>query len=362
MGSYLLTGYGTPLHQQPVRIREAILQGWKTSWLPILPLLHKSITLIAKSTWTKTSSALQQVTGYPDVPRDWKAGPDFDFNFLQFPRGDSPVVIETDVVIVGSGCGGGVCAKVLSEAGHSVLVVDKGYYYPPSQLPMTQEIAGYHLFENRGFISSTDASTSIVAGSCWGGGGTVNWSVGLQTQGFVRREWAEDHGLPFFATQEFQDCLDRVCGFMGVSDAAVRQPHRGQVLLDGARKLGWHAKPTPQNTGGKAHWCGHCHLGCGSAEKQGPAVSWLPAAARAGAKFVEGFEVERVTFDESSGEKRATGVIGKWTSRDSNGGVIGPQDERVTRDIVVKAKKVIVSSGSLWSPVILLKSGLKVRA
>ncbi len=91
----------------------------------------------------------------------------------------------------------------------------------------------------------------------------------------MRHEWATEHGLPLFETAEFQACLDRVCEFMGVIEGdKVRQSHRGQVLLDGARKLGMHAKPCPQNTGGKEHYCGHCHLGCGKGEKQGPAVSW----------------------------------------------------------------------------------------
>lgn len=358
-GALLLTGYSTPTHLQPIETREAILKSWQASWFPTLRLLHKMLCALAQSCFLVTSPLFKTVSGYPDIPRDWVPGEGFDYAFLQFDVSQEPATLETDVVIVGSGCGGGVCAKVLAEAGLRVLVADKGYYFPPEQLPMPQAEAMHHLFENGGFVVSADSSVNAVAGSCWGGGGTVNWSVALQTQGFVRREWAEQHGLPFFATQEFQDSLDRVCDFMGVADAK-HQNHRGQVLLDGARKLGWHARPTPQNCGGREHPCGHCHLGCGSANKQGPAVSWLPDAARNGAQFVEGFKAERVLFDESSREKRATGVVGRWTSRDRNGGTVGPDGERVHREVVIKAKRVIVSSGSLQSPLLLERSGLKV--
>ena len=55
---------------------------------------------------------------------------------------------------------------------------------------------------NGAFITSDDTSTSIVAGEAWGGGGTVNWSASLQTQGYVRREWAAK-GLPFFTSAAF---------------------------------------------------------------------------------------------------------------------------------------------------------------
>ncbi|KAK3313474.1 hypothetical protein B0H66DRAFT_606731 [Apodospora peruviana] len=359
-GSFILTGYVTPIQDQSIHVREAILQSWSKSWFGTPRVLFKTFTILAKVVWLQTNPLFKSISGYPDVPVNWKAGKTEDFAFLQFTGAETePAVLETDVVIVGSGCGGGVSAKILAEAGYRVVVVDKGYYYSPDQLPMTQEQGSYHLFENNGIVTSIDSSVNLVAGSCWGGGGTINWSVSLQTQGYVRREWAEEHGLPFFETAEYQDCLDRVCEFMGASDVGVRQTHRGQMLLDGARKLGWDAKVCPQNTAGKEHWCGHCHLGCGGAEKQGPAVSWLPAAAKHGAQFVEGFAVDKVLWDESSGVKRATGVVGKWTSRDAKGGNVGPIEDRKTRQVVIKAKKVIVSAGSLNTPILLMRSGLK---
>ncbi|TLS28942.1 hypothetical protein PpBr36_00567 [Pyricularia pennisetigena] len=373
MGAFFLTGYCTPVHEQPLHIREAIVRGWSASRLTDIRLLVKSLSMFAQNAWLQASPLFKQASGYLDVPHDWKPGASFDFEFLQFGRPPnaeddkapvSPAVIDTDVVIVGSGCGGGVCAKILAEAGRKVVVVDKGYYFTPDQFPMPQEQGSRLLCENGGVVVSADGSTNIAAGSTWGGGGTVNWSVCLQTQGFVRREWSQDRGLVFFETEEFQDCLDRVCDYMGAgrgSEHAVKQTHRGQVLLDGCRKLGWHAAALPQNSGGAEHWCGRCMMGCGSAEKQGPAVSWLPAAKKAGATFIEGFQVDKVTFDEASGGKVATGVVGTWTSRDSSGGVTGPKEQRAIRKVAIKAKKVIVSAGSLWSPVVLTKSGVKNR-
>jgi len=359
MGAFLLTGYCTPVQEQPVHVREAIVQAWTRAWLlPSLRMLAKSLTMLAQSAWGQTSPLLKQISGYSDVPRDWEPVPHLGCSFLQFGESPDPAVVETDVVIVGSGCGGAVCAKVLAEAGHGVVVVDKGYFFPAAQLPMPQEAAYQHLFENEGVINSADSSATVIAGSCWGGGGAVNWSVSLQTQGFVRREWARKHGLPFFESQAFQDCLDRVCAVMGATTDGLRQSHRGQALLDGCRRLGYHAEPTPQISAGQDHPCGHCHLGCGSRRKRGTNVTWLPAAADAGARFIEGMQAE-LTFDDGP-EKRASGIRGTWVARDGDGGVSGPLDRRRTREVVVKAKKVIVSCGSLWSPLVLMKGGIKV--
>ncbi|KAJ4401557.1 hypothetical protein N0V91_007861 [Didymella pomorum] len=355
VGSLALTGYLTPISEQPVHIREAIIRSWKTARLGPIRSLHRSLTVLSRQTWIKITPTLRRVLGVPRVPTGMKPGKGYDYEFIQLPPGDKPEVIETDIVIVGSGCGGAVCAKNLAEAGHRVLVVEKAYHWTPDHFPMSEAEGWNHLFMNGAFISSDDTSTSIVAGQAWGGGGTVNWSASLQTQGYVRREWA-DRGLPFFTSEKFQESLDRVCERMGVSTNYVEQNRANAMLLEGARKLGYNHKVVPQNTGGAQHRCGHCTFGCGSCEKQGPVISFLPDAARAGAKFIEGFHAERVVFKTIDGKRITTGLVGSWASRDANGGVAGEPTTR--RKLIIKAKRVIVSAGTMQSPLLLLRSKL----
>ena len=307
------------------------------------------------SAWARTSPTLGPILGFPRAPVHGKPGKGFDYEFLQLPPGAEPETLETDVVIIGSGCGGAVCAKNLAAAGHRVMVVEKGYYWGPEHLPMSEKGGPIHLFANGGLESSDDNSIVIVSGSTFGGGGSVNWSASLQTQAFIRKEWA-DTGLLFFTSSEFQDSLDRVCDRMGVSAKHVEHNRNNQILADGARKLGFSRKAVPQNTGGNKHYCGYCTLGCGAAEKQGPVVSFLPDAQGAGAQFLEGLQVDKVLFENANGNKIAVGVKGLWKSRDSHGGVNG--NDRVTREVIIKAKRIIVSAGSLESPLLLLRSGL----
>ena len=350
-----MTGSTTSFHLHPVHVRQQILQNWFQSYLPPLRGIAKGLSVIFKAVWSKLSPNLAQVLGFPRAPIHGKQGKGFDYSFVQFPPGSEPEIIETDVLIVGSGCGGGVCAKNLAEAGHRVLVVEKAYHFPPAHLPMTETDAGYHLFQNGGVDSSDDNSISIVAGQAWGGGGTVNWSASLQTQGFVRKEWA-DKGLTFFTSSEYQNSLDRVCQRMGVSTEHIEHNKTNLALLEGARKLGYSFKAVPQNTGGNSHFCGYCTLGCGAAEKQGPVVSFLPDAEKAGALFIEGFSAEKVLFDDNNSQKTATGVKGTWRSRDNNGGVSGT--DMTSREVIINAKRIIISCGTLQSPLLLLRSGL----
>ncbi|KAG8157425.1 hypothetical protein KVR01_012809 [Diaporthe batatas] len=368
-GSLILTGYATPIAKLPLEDRTKILHKWANSSLYKIRGLYRQVTTLAKVVFSATNPAFFKLSGFPTTPVGWKPPTGYPYEFIQFPPASAPapgaktssqpppVEIETDVVIVGSGCGAGVCAKNLAEAGHRVLVVDKSYYFDASSFPMASGEAFFHLFEGGCTTGSDDNSISIVAGSCFGGGGTINWSASLQPQGFVRDEWVRERGLAFFGTQEFQNCLDRVCGQMGVHED-FEPNHGNAILLDGARKLGWSAKKVPQNTGSCAHDDGHCAMGCSTGEKNGPVNGWYPDAARHGAKFAEGFKVKKVLFDES-GRKRAVGVVGTWTSRGKDGKTDGPDEDKIVREVVVKAKKVIISSGTLWSPIILKNSGLK---
>jgi choline dehydrogenase-like flavoprotein len=259
--------------------------------------------------------------------------------------------VNTDVVILGSGCGAGVVAnRLANEFGSSlnILVLEKGRHFDARHFPMSQATGLGTLFEAGGVIESDDGSINVTAGACFGGGGTINWSASLQTQDFVRKEWAAGGKLPFFEGKEFQECLDRVCEVMGVT-GDIDPNHANRVLLEGAGRLGYQAKIVPQNCAKAKHDCGHCTLGCWKGEKMGPVNGWFPEAARQGAKFVEGMKVERVLFDEKKGKKVASGVKGVWTSREG---------EKV--EVVVRAKKVVVSCGTLWSPVVLMNSGVKV--
>lgn len=332
------------------------------------------MTSLAKVVFTATNEGFQNLSGFPVTPLGWKPPPTFPYEFIQLPAAPQPpqpssklsklthhpappVELETDVVIVGSGCGAGVCAKNLAEAGWRVLVLDKGYHFDSAFLPMASQEHLLHMIDGAGAITSTDNSILVVAGSCFGGGGTVNWSASLRTQGYVRDEWADERGLTFFKTGDFDESLNFVCEQMGVHTDFTPN-HGNQILLDGADKLGWSAKKVPQNTGRNEHHDGHCAMGCSTGDKKGPVHGWFPDASNAGAKFMEGAKVQRVIFDNKK-KTQAVGVEGTWTSRGKNGELDGRDDDRTVRRFRVKAKKVILSSGTLWSPMLLLSSGLK---
>ena len=66
------------------------------------------------------------------------------------------------------------------------------------------------MYQNGGFIASESGTISILAGSVFGGGTSINWSGSLKTQHYVREEWAKKKGLDWFLTKGYSDALDAV--------------------------------------------------------------------------------------------------------------------------------------------------------
>ncbi|KAI5238258.1 long-chain fatty alcohol dehydrogenase [Aureobasidium subglaciale] len=364
--SWLLTGHLTPFAQLSLRQREKVVQSWATARLQVFRVLFRTFSDMGKAYWTRTSPTLGRMLAYPYTPINHSYGPGFDFPFVVFPplpQGSTlvPATLETDVLIIGSGCTGAVAASVLARSGLDVVVAEKGYHWKPTHLPMSEKDGMVHLFANGGVTLADSGKMGILAGSCFGGGGTVNWSASLQLQPYVRQEFAKEHNLPYFESTAFQQDMDAVCETMGVGTQGIKHNPGNQMLLDGAQKLGMRAKPVPQNTGGEAHQCGYCTLGCGSCGKKGPTESWLPDAARHGAKFVEGFQCEKVIFAEDKtvdGKKIAIGARGVWTSRDESGGV---SEMVYRRPVTIYARRaVVVAAGALGGSALLLeRSGIQ---
>jgi long-chain-alcohol oxidase len=102
--------------------------------------------------------------------------------------------LEYDVVVVGSGAGGGVAAAALAEKGYSVLVLEKGKYFAPAETEQLEAEAMQGMYEKSGLLTTDDGSIAILAGATLGGGTSINWACCLDTPAWVREEWVNKHG------------------------------------------------------------------------------------------------------------------------------------------------------------------------
>ena len=67
------------------------------------------------------------------------------------------------------------------------------------------------LFWNGGNLVTRDSAYLLLAGSCLGGGTTVNWNTSFRPPHSVRERWEHEHGLDGLTNAEFEASIDAVC-------------------------------------------------------------------------------------------------------------------------------------------------------
>jgi len=87
------------------------------------------------------------------------------------------ITLEADVVIIGSGAGGGVVAGELAMMGKNVIVLEKGGYNNEANFTLQEAQATPELYLKRGTLTTKDLGVIVLAGSTLGGGTVVNWTT-----------------------------------------------------------------------------------------------------------------------------------------------------------------------------------------
>lgn len=253
-----------------------------------------------------------------------------------------PTTLTTEVLVIGSGAGGGVVAAELASAGHDVLVVEKGGYRTEQDFHGREADSSEQLFEKFALLTTADTTMSVLAGSTLGGGTTVNWSASFRTPDHVLKEWAEEYGFTAATSRDYQRSLDAVTQRMNVGTAESIPNRNNAALEKGCQALGYHIDVIPRNVKG-CEECGFCGYGCPFGAKQGTLKTFLQDAYDHQARILVDAYVGRVLHQHG----KATGA--EITVQGANG---------TPYPVTVHAKAVVVSAGTIHTPAVLRRSGL----
>ncbi|CAJ2646863.1 unnamed protein product [Trifolium pratense] len=259
------------------------------------------------------------------------------------------LVIQCDAVVVGSGSGGGVVAGILAKAGYKVLVLEKGGYSARNNLSLLEAPTMDQMYESSGLVATADMSVLILAGSTVGGGSAINWGACIKTPPHVCKEWCEKNELELFESELYREAMDAVCEKMGVQSEIEEEGFNNAVLRKGCQEMGYPVNSIPRNSSSD-HYCGWCCLGCKDGKKKGTSETWLVDLVKSGnGAILPGCTAMKVLHKKKKG-------TGKKTAR----GVAFEFEYKGSKDIcVVESKVTIVASGTLNTPSLLKRSGLK---
>jgi len=252
--------------------------------------------------------------------------------------------ITADVCIIGSGCGGGVSAKVLAEAGLNVVLVEEGGYFKREDFNQREDDVYQKMYRHRAGLATEDLSFTILMGKTVGGTTTINWTTSLRTPRFVLDHWAKDLHLEQYSYDGLLPYFEKVERYLNIHpEPYERHNENNRIVYDGARALGYHAESTGRNVDGCIQ-CGYCGLGCAYEVKLSVNLTYIPDAEKAGAKIISRARAEHIAVN---GVRKTV-----------EGYLLEEQSDAVVGSFSIDAPVVIVAASAIHTPVILLKSKL----
>ncbi|MCU1281716.1 MAG: glucose-methanol-choline oxidoreductase [bacterium] len=266
--------------------------------------------------------------------------------FDQLAAAGRDVTVDCDVVVVGSGAGGGAIAAELAEGGRSVVVVEEGGHYTSKDFTLDAPTMIKKLYRNAGSAPILGRPNIIFSeGRCVGGSTVINGAMSWRTPEKVLKRWQWEHGLADLSPEALDPFFTKVEQRVSVGPQDPESiGEDARIMQRGADKLGYAWVPAMRS---QKHCCGanNCAFGCPTDAKQSVLVTYVPRLLAAGGQLFSGCKVERVLTDG----QRATGVVARMRHPES--GARGPK-------LTVRAKVVVLACGAVQTPALLLRNGL----
>jgi choline dehydrogenase-like flavoprotein len=260
-----------------------------------------------------------------------------------------------EVVVVGSGAGGGIVAAELADAGRNVLLLECGPHRSAADHMRWEAHANHELWWPVAFAeppSPEQPPMVMFRGRCVGGTTTINTKVALRPCAEDYEKWhaaaglVNDSGDPF-GEADLLPYLERVERRLGVRERSDWQ-QCVKTVEPGFKALGAELEPVTSYTDANCMRCGSCLQGCPTNAGKSSLNAYIqPAVVESGLVLRADCDVRRVLIADRGDGPEATGV----EYLDAKGEL-----RRVDAEVVV------IAAGALGTPGLLLRSGARDAA
>lgn len=274
--------------------------------------------------------------------------------------------IDADILIVGSGAGGGVLAATLTELlpGKRVVIAEKGGHYDASFMNQREWDTRF-LWAAKGRRFTADGAMPVKGGEAVGGGTLINVAFCHDPIPGVWARWRNEYGVEQFSFESgrhdygvpnlnVSTCLDEVKRRLNVhfvEDAEVNENNR--IFERACAAAGIESRRWERNVR-DCVGCGFCEEGCAYNAKQGCDQTYVPDAVGRGAELIHSFDVSSITIERRGHMAVATGARGRVRPPER-----GSLPNRISPGLLrVRAKLVILAAGAIADPIVMLRSGV----
>ena len=251
--------------------------------------------------------------------------------------------LSADVVIVGSGAGGGVTAEILALSGLSVVIVEEGALQSSRDFNMREAEAYPKLYQESAARKTRDKGINIFQGRTVGGSTTVNWTSSFRTPPTTLAFWQQHYGLATFTEADLAPWFQMMEARLHIADWPAAPNENNDLLRRGAEKLGIPTGVIRRNVNGCWN-LGYCGMGCPTNAKQSMLVTTIPSALDHGATLVTRARAERLVLQGDM----VQGIV--CTLLDAAGA------RPTGHTLRVRARHTVLAGGAINTPALLLRS------
>lgn len=264
-------------------------------------------------------------------------------NIVDCSQLQQDLFIEADVAIVGTGAGGGVAARTLSQAGLRVVMIEEGPFKTTGDFRMQESDAYPTLYHDVANRKTDDKAITILQGRAVGGGTTVNWTSCFRIPEQTLAHWQQHYGWTH-NSETLAPWYRRVESLFNIQPWPVHNASNS-ALVRGADKLGWQNDVIARNVR-RCRNLGYCGMGCPVGAKQSTLLTCIPDAMKHDATLLTRLRAQQLIMRGDGIEEiecHALTAIG-----------VDPTGVKVR----VRARHVVLAAGGIGSPALMLRSRL----